>query len=251
MRVDRHAAILFACGAPESGKSHRLKAELDRLKPDRLIAIDPDGEYDGWGYLHERVADVVKATAGPSFRTRFRPSIDRSIAERQFDLICQLARWHVDPQPGQAPPPRVAPIVVLVDELADLVGPSFRDAPASWRWLVRRGRKYGVAVLAASQRPEEIDKAIFNMASTLSVRRLNDPVTARRLGGALGVPAAAVMQLQGFEAIERDKRTGALQAPARIAIAGDPGRVRPRSPTAAMQARASSSHRRAKRGSRG
>lgn len=211
MNVDRLASIVFACGQPGSGKSHELKVRLARSKPDRAILIDPDGEYEGWGYLHTQVEDVARATAYPTFRTRFRPSIDRKTAEAQFDYLCGLARWHVAPEPHQARPPRVAPLTFLVDELADMTGPSFRDAPEGWRWIVKRGRKYGVSVLAASQRPEEIDKTLFNLCSTLHVHRIGDTVTARRLAHSLRVPLIEVEQLSGFAFIERDKNTDALR----------------------------------------
>lgn len=211
MNVDRAAAIHFACGAPGSGKSFDLKQRIDRLKPDRLIAIDPDGEYDRCGFLHDRLADVQRATNFPTFRTRFRSTFDRAIAEQQFDVICRLVRWHVDPQPGQARPPRVAPIVFLVDELADFVGPSFRDTPDSWQWIIRRGRKYGVTLLAASQRPAQIDKSLFDLCSSIRGGRINGTDSQNSIASALGVPRAEIEQLQGYQFIERDRNTGALR----------------------------------------
>lgn len=139
---------------------------------------------------------------------RFRPSIDRRRGEDQFAWLCSVARWQVDPQPGQARPAAVAPIVFAVDELADFVGASFNTAPHSWRWLVRRGRKYGVSVMAASQRPEEIDKSFFSMASLLVVHRLGDAGAAPRLAKSLNVPVADVLALAGHDYIARDRNTG-------------------------------------------
>lgn len=107
-------------------------------------------------------------------------------------------------------PASTAPLVFLVDELADYVGPSFRQAPASWLWLVRRGRKYGATVIAASQRPEEIDKTLFSMANVLDVHAIGDPNTQLRLARALGVPRQEVEQLQGHAWIRRNRFTGAL-----------------------------------------
>ncbi len=210
MNVDRTAAIHFACGAPGSGKSFDLKQRLDRLKPDRLIAVDPDGEYEGWGYLHDRVADVQRAVNFATFRTRLRSSHDRAIAVRQFDHLCRLVRWQVDPQPGQAKPPRVAPIAFLVDELADFVGPSFRDTPESWQWIIRRGRKYGVHVLAASQRHAQIDKSLFDLCSSIRVGRLNTIDSQATAAAALGLPRGEIEQLQGIEYLERDRNSGKL-----------------------------------------
>jgi hypothetical protein len=207
----RAADIFFACGAPGSGKSYAIKAELERRDPPRLIVIDPDGEYvnDG-GVLHDSLSDVLKATGYATFRTRLRPSFERRVAEHQFDIVCRLVRWHADPQPGQALPPAVGPVVFVVDELADYVGPSFRDAPESWQWLIRRGRKYGVSLLAASQRPAQIDKTLFDLASTIRTGRLNNADSQRVVAAALDVPTDRVAALTGHEFIERDKNNGRL-----------------------------------------
>jgi hypothetical protein len=150
----------------------------------------------------------VRRLALPEYRVRFRPDIDRKRGEAQFAFLCSLVRWQVDPQPGQAPPASRAPVLLVVDELADLVGPSFREAPASWRWCVRRGRKYGVSVMAASQRPEEIDKSFYSMPSLLVVHAIGDPNAARRLAAALNVKPEEVSALSGHDYIARDRNTG-------------------------------------------
>lgn len=146
----------------------------------------------------------------PEYRVRFRPSADLQRGRAQFALLCRLARWQVDPQPTQARPASTAPLLFVVDELADYVGASFREAPFEWRWLVRRGRKYGASVAAASQRPEEIDKSFFSMASMLVVHRLGDAEAAPRLAKSLNVPVADVLALTGHAFIARDRNTGAL-----------------------------------------
>lgn len=229
MRADRAAQIYFAAGAPGSGKTHYLKSLLTRLNPGRLIVVDPDGEYDGYGTLQESPADLMRATLFPTFRARVRPSYIRATAERQFAFFCELVRWHADPQPGQAPPPAVGPVTLLVDELAEFVGPSFREAPESWQWVVRRGRKYGVTVLAASQRPAEIDKKLFDLASHLRTGRLNNPDSQKTMADALAVPLDQVRALLDVQALERDKLTGALRAtPAGILTPGKARRARGR-----------------------
>lgn len=211
MKVDRTARIVFACGAPGSGKSHYLKDLIAKGKPSRIIAIDPDGEYDQCGYLHTDLPQMYQATGFPTFRTRLKPDYIRAKAEWQFDRVCQIVRWHADPQPGQARPPQVGPLWFVVDELADFVGPSFRDAPESWQWVLRRGRKYGVTVLAASQRPAQIDKTLFDLASTIRTGRLNNPDSQKSVAAALDVPIAQVRALADHAWIERDRNTGRLR----------------------------------------
>jgi hypothetical protein len=102
-------------------------------------------------------------------------------------------------------------VVFVVDELADYVGPSFRDAPESWQWLIRRGRKYGVTIIAASQRPAQIDKTLFDLASTVRTGRLNTIDSQRTVAGALGVEVADVRALTGHQFIERDRNSGRLR----------------------------------------
>lgn len=211
MNVGRSASIVFACGAPGAGKSHYIKAELARAKPARLIVIDPDGEYaDGCGALHDRADDLLQATAFAEFRARLRPSHVRSVAEAQFDAVCRMVRWHAAPEPGQVKPPRVAPVCLVVDELADLVGPSFRDTPESWQWIVRRGRKYGVSLYAASQRPAQIDKTLFDLASLIRTGRLNNADSQRVVAAAIDVKPDEIAGLTGHAWLARDKNSGKL-----------------------------------------
>jgi len=224
VNVNRRARIAFFCGAPGSGKSHEAKVRLSAERAERLIVIDPDGEYEGFGALHESLSALLPGLGWPSFHVRFKPSFVRATAERQFDLLCQLVRWLVDPQPGQARPALVAPVTFAVDELADFVGPSFRDAPESWQWIIRRGRKYGVTLYALSQRPAQIDKTLFSLASELRSGRLNDANDQRTVAAALGVAPDVIAGLQGYEAIQRDKLTGALVLPARTAKPHKPAR---------------------------
>lgn len=172
------------------------------------MCVDPDGEYHGWGDLVDHPAEVARRMSTPEYRVRFRPDIDRKRAEQQFAWLCSQVRWQVDPQSYQARPASTAPVLLVVDELADLVGPSFREAPASWRWCVRRGRKYGVSVMAASQRPEEIDKSFFSMPSLLVVHAIGDPGAAARLAKALTVRPEEVYALSGHAYIARDRNAG-------------------------------------------
>ena len=210
MNPNRAADISFYCGAPGSGKSFEIHAQLARRKPGRLIVLDPDGEYAEAGVLHPDLGQAIKATAYSTFRTRFQPSHVRSIAEHQFDVLCRTVRWHVDPQPGQTPPPSTAAIVFVVDELADFVGPSFRDCPESWQWIIRRGRKYGVSLIAASQRPAHIDKTLFDLCTVIRSGRMNGAASQQVIADALAVPAAEVRSLTGHQFIQRDKNTGKL-----------------------------------------
>ena len=216
MRTDAEHRLVFCCGAPESGKSYRIKQELAATRPARLVVIDPDGEYPDAGYLHDNLADFYRSLAHPIFSTRFQPAIDRATAEKQFDQVCRMVRWLVDPQPGQVPPASRKPVTFVCDELADFIGPSFRESPASFQWIIRRGRKHGVSVLLASQRPAEISKTVFDLASVIRAGRLNTDASIKSVAGSVGVSVEDMRGLIGHEYFERDKRTGALTGKALI-----------------------------------
>lgn len=210
MNVDRQADVTFACGATGSGKSFELKARLSQARPARLLVVDPDSEYVDCGYLHDTLASLEQAVSYSTFRTRYKPSFIRSIAEREFAHVCSLVRRHCDPEMPGFPGVPKGPVTLLVDELADFVGPSFRQSPASWQWLIGRGRKHGVTLLAASRRPAEIDKGIFENATRLRIGRLNYSETQRELAGAVGVPLDLIRSLRGHDHIIADKLTGDL-----------------------------------------
>ncbi len=210
MKTDAHHRLVFCCGAPESGKSYRIKSELAATRPARLVVIDPDGEYPDAGYLHDSLGDFYRSLVHPHFSTRFRPAIDRNTAEKQFDQICRMVRWLVDPQPGQTPPASRAPVTFVCDELADFIGSSFRESPASFQWIIRRGRKHGVSVLLASQRPAEISKTVFDLASVIRAGRLNTDTSIKSVAGSVGVSIEDMRGLIGHEYFERDKRDGKL-----------------------------------------
>lgn len=210
MNVDLQSLIVAAFGASGSGKSFFLKSLLRKLKPRRLIAIDPDGEYEGLGKLVHKLSDVAKAVAQPVYNIRFKSSHDRAQAEREFAFICSLVRWQVDPQNGQARPASTKPMTLLVDELADFVGSSFTQSPDSWQWVLRRGRKYGVTTLAASQRPAQIDKTLFDLATLIRTGRLNNPSSHKVLADALNVKSSEIAALVNREWIALDKNSGKL-----------------------------------------
>jgi DNA helicase HerA-like ATPase len=52
------------------------------------------------------------------------------------------------------------PLVLVVEEAAG-AQPSIGKAGAEWGALIREGRKFGLVILATSQRAQELDKTIF------------------------------------------------------------------------------------------
>lgn len=55
--------------------------------------------------------------------------------------------------------------IILIEELADVAQPG--KAGPNWGQLIRVGRKYGAVIMAATQRPQEIDKTLFTQVSRI------------------------------------------------------------------------------------
>lgn len=164
------------------------------------ILVDPDGEYGAdiaAALTVSSLAEIsrLSLTGQPTGGWfRFVPSDDRELGIRQFSYLCGLA-WIWATRLRRE-------TLLLVDELAEFT--QANKAPAAWRRLIKRGRKQGISVLAASQRPAEIDKTIFSNASRIRVYRLGYDADQAAAAAALGVSRDDVAQLQGHAYLERD-----------------------------------------------
>lgn len=189
--VTREASIEAVLGSSGSGKSAYIKAELRRRKPARLLIYDPEGEYSKAGRVVSRLSDVqsvlVKAGAGP-FRLVFEPHADPARAVVQFEALCRLA-FHA------------GGLLFVAEELADVTQPT--KAPVGWSMLTRRGRKRGVSIIGASQRPASIDKTFLGNCTTVRAGRLLYEADARAVGLVLGVDHADLMALESLHYVQR------------------------------------------------
>ncbi len=204
-------------GATGTGKSATLKMELAAIAaaPRRPwgILVDPDAEYGGIvNALSADLKTISQISLLPGIRGarqefpggggagwfRFVPSEDRRTGIRQFSYLCTLAWIWATKMKRDT--------LLLVDELAEFTAAN--EAPPAWRRLVKRGRKQGISVLAASQRPAEIDKTIFSNASRIRVYRLGYDADQAAAAAALGIGRTAVAELQGHEFLERNALAG-------------------------------------------
>ena len=168
------------------------------------ILVDPDNEYGP--HVGPHLAADLKTIAEISLKPgssspgwfRFVPSEDRRTGIRQFSYLCTLAWIWATKMKRDT--------LLLVDELAEFTAAN--EAPLAWRRLVKRGRKQGISVLAASQRPAEIDKTIFSNASRIRVYRLGYDADQAAAAAALGVARTDVAGLQGHDFLERNALAG-------------------------------------------
>lgn len=196
IQVGGAADVRAFYGGLETGKSHEMKRQLAQLRPPRLIVFDPNGEYESFGAPFDRLPAVVARSAASSWSIVFRPNDDLDIARRQFNALCGLvfARGHC---------------WFVIDELADVSNP--RTPPRAWVKLLRKLRHRYVKIMAASQRPADVDPHIFSFATVIRTGRLNREEDVQRLANALMLRPADLIGLQGYEFIERNMKTGAYR----------------------------------------
>lgn len=191
--VSLKAEIVAVLGASGSGKSSYMKAELRREKPRRLLIYDPDGEYPTFGRQVSKLADVQsvlhQASGGKGFKLVFRPHADPVKARKQFDMLCRLVFEAGDMR-------------YLVDELADVTTPSW--SPPGWSMVTRRGRKRGIRIFGAAQRPANIDKNFLGNCSRVRSGRLMYEDDAKAVSKVLGVPPGEMLALAPLHFIERE-----------------------------------------------
>lgn len=138
----------------------------------------------------------------------------------EFDRFCRLA-WvwiRLNALRGNQ-------CTLVVEELADVTPPA--KAPPAWGEIVRKAQRFGPAVFALTQRPQESDKTIMGNATTIRVHAMSRANDRRLMAAELDVPQPTVdaLDLGAHEWLLRDRRDRSLYAgsdssgPAKIAQA--------------------------------
>ena len=88
--ADKKADILIAIGATGSGKSTRIKGDIERRGLRRVLVWDAMHEYDKIPAC--KTLGVLRDTAlsKSEFTLRFLPSFDNKVKVRQFDAFCRI-----------------------------------------------------------------------------------------------------------------------------------------------------------------
>jgi hypothetical protein len=186
----RRADIVAVMGATGAGKSSSICEALGDDGARRLIGYDPGEDYGEYGQVVHELSVIHRAIVkgASDFRFIYRPSINLVKARGQFDALCQLAYY-------------AGELLLVADELQDVMLSNW--APPWWCALVRKGRKRGVRIIAASQRPAGIEKGLWSMATMIRSGRLNHLEDARTVGQVLMVEPAEVMALPQLHWIQR------------------------------------------------
>ncbi|CAN7304655.1 hypothetical protein [Acidovorax delafieldii] len=195
------ATIVAIMGASGSGKTSELRRRLGKRKRTRTVIWSPKEAIDNYAGLYggtvvttagEALALLKAAGKGP-VHIVFKPRLNRAVDEKQFGALCQMAMLARN-------------VTFIVDELHTVTKPSW--APDGWSQLVMMGRGYGAEVFGLSQRPASMDKDFLGNASTVHVRRLSYEADAKACAAALRVHPKQVLDLTGYQWLERDNNTG-------------------------------------------
>lgn len=173
------------CGATGSGKGVSVREYLERAKPPRMLVWDPLGEYAKFGKTTTKLSDLAQGAKEQKFRLVYLPGPDVKAYEDKFAVFCRIAF-------------AAGNLVMMVEELADLTGPS--HAPMPWRQCTKKGRHAGLQIIAATQRPADIDKHFLGGCTYIRAFSQRFPQDRKAMSGAMGVPLA---DLEALETVER------------------------------------------------
>jgi len=199
------AKFIGIFGTTGCGKTHELKRRLGKPKRRRTLFWSPKEPIDNYAAFYpdstivrtaSEVLEVLRrAGRRGEFHAVFVPTLNRKKDEALFSLVCSMLM-------------AAGNLTLIVDELHTVTTPT--NAPDGWAKLNFMGRGYGVEVFGLSQRPASVDKAFIGSLSTLVVKRLSYPADQKKLAQALGLPAADVANLTGYQFFEKNFATGKI-----------------------------------------
>lgn len=153
------------------------------------------------GYIKERNSNItIIDLSGVPFEVL---SITVSLISR---LLFEFS-YHIKQSGGN--PNNETPLLLVYEEAHKYVPKSelakFRSSRASIERIAKEGRKYGVTLLIASQRPSEISETIFSQCNNFIAMRLTNPddqnYVKRLLPDALGSMTDTLSTLKSGEAL--------------------------------------------------
>lgn len=191
-------------GATGSGKGVSIREHLTREKPLRLLVWDPLNEYGKFAKPVRTLGEVARAVKADRFAVAFNPGANPKEFAAKFAMFCRIAF-------------AAGRLKLLVEELADVTGPSF--APLEWRRCTTQGRHRGLQIVAASQRPAQIDKQFLGGCTYIRCFTLRYPADRQAMAGAMDVPLPDIASLSTIENaagtvityVEKDFRDGTTQ----------------------------------------
>ena len=196
---DNTAHIEAVMGASGCGKSHYVKSQIRKAKPQRLIIWDAREEYGDFAKPTTSLADVLGGLrSGKRVKLAYRPkTMDEKVLRAKFETLCKIIF-------------AAGNVTFIAEELSDVTSPSW--APGPWRQISTEGRHRKLTVYGTSQRPASIDKHFLGNATHVRTHRLNYQADRQALAQFLDISVDRVVALKGYEFIQKDMRDAVLTA---------------------------------------
>lgn len=196
------ALTIAAFGARGTGKTAWIVQQLQQATPERLMVWDfkHDAALRTLGTPYAEWPRFVAACGRPRFAARYLPDHGRDI-HQQFDAFCRVA-W------------AAGCLVMFVDELPEVTRAN--KAPPAWRRCVNVGRDYDggtkwLSIIAAGQRPTEVDKSFLSNCDVIHTGRLSYAEDARMFGRMWGIDAAEIINLPDLAWLEKQASVAEVQ----------------------------------------
>ncbi len=203
MAVDNEARIWAIMGQSGTGKGLWIKSEMRRLKPPRILILDPQDEYGAFApavtSAKALVETVLAAGEHKPFKVRyvFPKSATREHFARIFDLACRLAYGARN-------------CAFLIEELSNFTTASF--APPMWRRMCNSGRHEGVWIIGCSQFPAQIDKSFLSNATLMHVGFLGELPHRKAVAQRMDIDPDMIRNLPDLHFLEWHRKGRVLEA---------------------------------------
>lgn len=210
MAVENKAMIWAVMGQSGTGKGLWIKSELRRLKPRRILFLDPQDEYGQFAQAVTSAAEMVRivaaAGAAKPFAVRyvFPTSCTKDHFAKIFDLACKLIYGA-----GNS--------AFLVEELSNFTTPTW--GPPLWKRMCNSGRHEGVWVIGCSQFPAQVDKAFLSNATLVHCGWLGEEPHRKSVASRMGVKPEMINALPDLHFLEWE-RAGRTVTAGQVTITG-------------------------------
>ena len=185
--------IVYAIGAPEQGKSSYIAAAIAE-EPRVLAWLPASGDVDCNGCIVRSAADLLAAIQAAGEGPALIQYVPRYELRREFESFCIGAMgW------GE-----LGDVAVLVEELADVS--TIGKASPHWGRVLRECRHFHLRIFSTTQRPQEADKTILGIYSTLAVFWLPDADDRLYIARKTQLPMEQLDTLQRLQYLESEGR---------------------------------------------
>lgn len=201
MATDNEAKIHAYMGQSGTGKGLAVKRALRKLKPKRIIILDPQDEYGEFASPFTRLGDLIRMVcAAPKgqFKVRyvFPKDCTHELFAQVFSQLCQLAYM-------------AGNCVLLVEELSNFTKPSW--APPMWKRMCNSGRHEGVHVIGISQYPAQVDKAFLSNATMIHCGWLGEKPHREAIAQRMNISPEIINDLPDLAYIEWERKGRSLK----------------------------------------